>query len=283
MARAKRSLGQNFLVDPGVQSGIVAALDPEPGDEVFEIGPGRGALTRRLAGRVRRLRAVELDAELAEALAAELADVPDVEIVHGNALEAELTAWADRPEAVKVVGNIPYNITTPLLFRILDARPRPALALLMVQREVADRILAPPGGKTYGALSVAIRSAAEVERVFHVGRRAFRPVPEVDSTVLRLRPHSPPRLTDAEERDLRSLTRAAFGWRRKRLRTTLRDSAAYGLDAAELARVEETSGVDLERRPETLDPEAFLSLSRALRAVGYPRARDIPGEEAHDA
>jgi len=271
VVRAKRSLGQNFLVDGSVQAGIVAALDPQPQDEVLEIGPGQGALTRRLAGRVRRLRAVELDPDLAARLQEKLGDLPGIEIVHGNALDEAPTEWAEDPSALKIIGNIPYNITSPLIFWLLDQRPRPAVAVLMVQREVADRILAAPGTKAYGALSVAVRAAARVERVFHVGRRAFRPVPDVDSTVIRLRPYVPPLMSDAEERDLRALTRAAFGWRRKQLRTTLRQAAPYGLDPAELDRLEEETGIGLERRPETLDPEAALELSRALRRLGYPR------------
>ena len=275
MVRPKRSLGQHFLVDPNIQRRIVAALEPGPEDEVLEIGPGTGALTRHLAGRVRRLVAIELDDRLAEALRREFAGTPGVEILRADILQIEPARVAHDPQRLKVVGNIPYTITTPLLFHLLAARPRPARIVVMVQREVADRILAPPGQKEYGALSVGIRTVADVERLFEVGRHAFRPVPEVDSTVLVITPHRPPRLSEEEERAVRELTRAAFRWRRKQLRTTLRAAPEYALTPAELDALERTTGIRLDRRPETLAPDEFVRLARALsalRAARTPRA-----------
>lgn len=267
-------------MDPGIQARIAAALEPAENDEVLEIGPGRGALTRHLAGKVRRLRAVELDAHLAEELEREFGAVPGVEVVHGDALEVDVAEWADDPASVKVVGNIPYNITSPLIFWFLDQRPRPALGVFMVQREVADRLLAPAGVKAYGALTVSVRAVARVERLFHVPRGAFRPVPEVDSTVVRVTPYRPPKLDDAEERDLRVLTRAAFSWRRKQLQTILRDAPVYGLSDSEREALERNTGLDLRARPETLDPGTFVALSRALRAMGYPTDDIALGEDA---
>jgi 16S rRNA (adenine1518-N6/adenine1519-N6)-dimethyltransferase len=271
VVRAKRSLGQNFLVDPNQQRRIVEAVDPQPADELLEIGPGQGALTEHLAGRVRRLTLIELDDRLAAALRQRYAGRDDVRVLHANALAVRLEEVTDDPESLKVVGNIPYNITTPLIFWLLERRPRPRDIVLMVQREVADRVLAPPGGRTYGALSVGVRSVASAQRLFHVGRGAFRPAPDVDSTVIRITPLRPPPLDEAEEQDVRALTRAAFSWRRKQLGTTLRDAPGYRASDQALDDIGAGSGIDLRRRPETLSPEEFRRLARALRAKGYPR------------
>jgi 16S rRNA (adenine1518-N6/adenine1519-N6)-dimethyltransferase len=275
--RAKRSLGQNFLVDPNIQRKIVAALEPGPADEVLEIGPGTGALTRHLAAQAGRVVAIEKDDDLAAALRDEFEGAPHVEVVHGDVLEVDLGALVREPDRVKVVGNIPYNITSPLLFRLLESELNPERIVVMVQREVADRLLAEPGEKNYGALSVGMRAVARVRRLFHVGRAAFRPVPDVDSTVVLIVPYRPARLTPAERVDLRTLTRAAFGWRRKQLQKILRTADAYRLDAEELEAVARESGIEPERRPETLSPEEFVSLMRVLRRRGYPREGSPPG------
>jgi 16S rRNA (adenine1518-N6/adenine1519-N6)-dimethyltransferase len=269
VARAKRSLGQNFLVDPNIQQKIVRALDPRPEDTVIEIGPGRGALTRHLAGRVARLVTIELDDELAAALREEYAGHDDVEIRHADVLDVDFDTFAVVPDALRVVGNIPYNITSPLLFHLLEQTP-PACIVLMVQREVADRIAAAPGNKTFGALSVGAQTAAHVEVLFRVGRRAFRPVPDVDSAVVRLRP-LPERLSAADARDLRTLTRAAFGQRRKQLQKILRTAVPYRLAPDQVRSLEQEVDLDLSLRPEALQPHQFVALARALRARGLPR------------
>jgi 16S rRNA (adenine1518-N6/adenine1519-N6)-dimethyltransferase len=270
--RAKKSLGQNFLIDPNLQRRIVASLEAGSDDEVLEIGPGKGALTRHLAGRVRRLVLVELDDQLADRLRHDFAADPAVHVHHQDILDLDLSAVTEDPSRLKVIGNIPYNITTPILFHLLERRPRPATIVLMVQREVADRILATPGGRTYGALAVGVQSIAGVERVLHVGRNAFRPVPDVDSTVLRIIPDRPPKLSPAEERALRSLTRLAFGQRRKQFQRILRDGAHLSPDQVNV--LAETTGFDLRRRPETFSPEQFLHLSRSLERLtgGLPPA-----------
>jgi 16S rRNA (adenine1518-N6/adenine1519-N6)-dimethyltransferase len=270
VARPKKSLGQNFLVDPNLQRKIVEAVDPRPDDTVIEIGPGTGALTRHIAGRVARLVAIEKDDALAEALRAELGHVSGFTLVHGDALEADIAALATAPGLTKVVGNIPYNITTPLVFRLLERGQRPASIVFMMQREVADRILAAPGEKDYGALSVGVRAVADAERLFQVGRSAFRPVPNVDSTVLRITPHSPARLSEQDETDLRVLTRATFSMRRKQLQKILRSVPEYALDAATATRILAETGIAAEARPETLSPDRFVALARALRAYGLP-------------
>lgn len=261
--RAKRSLGQNFLVDPNLQRKIVDAVDPGPRDVVLEIGPGEGALTEHLAERAGRVVAVELDDRLAAALEARYRDTDSVAIRHGDILDWEPgELLSHRP---KVVGNIPYNITSPLLFRVLEWRPAPERVVVMVQREVADRLRAEVGNKSYGALTVGVRAVADVEKLFDVGRQAFRPVPNVDSTVLLIRPRR-----EAADPALRSLTRAAFGMRRKQLQKILRTAPGYGLDTDASRAVLRELGIDPADRPETLDPTTFVQLADALRSRGYP-------------
>jgi 16S rRNA (adenine1518-N6/adenine1519-N6)-dimethyltransferase len=261
--RPKRSLGQNFLVDENLQRKIVRALGADPSAEVLEIGPGRGALTRHLAGAVRRLVLVELDDELAAELAERYAGRDDVRVVHGDILDVDVAELAEDPRELLVAGNIPYNITTPILFKLLE-RPRPREIVLMVQDDVADRIVGPVGTKAYGALSVGVRTVAEVERLFEVGRGAFRPVPGVDSAVIRIRPLRPDPLSAEQEEALRRLVRAAFQWRRKQLGKILRDhpDLVYPREAAQAAAA--AVGIDLGERPERLTPEQFVRLAASL-------------------
>lgn len=268
--RAKKSLGQNFLIDANQQRRIVAELEAGPDDEILEIGPGQGALTRHLAGTVRRLVLIELDDALAGALAAKYAGRDDVMVVHGDVMRTDIAGLFDDVHAIRVIGNIPYNITTPIIFRLLEPATRPRRIVLLIQREVADRIVAPSGDREYGALSVGVRSVARVERRFHVSRNAFRPAPRVDSTVIRIEPFDPPMLSPDAERDLRDLTRVLFAWRRKQLQKTLRTAPEYALDAGLLETVREQTGIALERRPEELEPDAFIGLARVLRAMGRP-------------
>ena len=261
--RAKRSLGQNFLVDPNLQRKIVEAVEAEPGDTVLEIGPGGEALTRHLAGTVDRLILVELDDDLAASLMDRYAGRDDVEVIHGDILEVSLAALVDDPGALRVVGNIPYNITTPILFHLLE-RPRPREMVLMVQEEVADRIVAAAGTSAYGALAVGVQSVADAAKLFRVGRKAFRPVPGVDSAVVRIRPRVPPPLTPAQETRLRDLVRACFQWRRKQLRKILRDHPDLSVPADRIAVVARTVGFRPTDRPETLSPAAFAALAATL-------------------
>lgn len=260
--RAKRSLGQNFLVDPNLQRKIAAAVAPQPDDEILEIGPGGRALTQHLAGQVRRLVLVELDDQLAAALETAYAADGSVDVIHADILDVPLESVSADPGNLKVIGNIPYNITTPILFSLLDRRPRPREIVLMVQREVADRIVAEPGGRSYGALAVGVQSVATAERLFDVGRQAFRPMPKVDSAVLRVTPHSPPALTLEEEGRLRRLTRTAFSKRRKQFQRILRDD--YNLDPKEITTLEAKLGLDLRARPETLSAGQFIALANAI-------------------
>lgn len=263
--RPRRSLGQNFLIDPNLQRRIVEEAGIEPGDTVLEIGPGRGALTGGLAERAGRLILVELDRELAMRLEERFAGDERVQVVRDDILAHPLSALTPDPERLRVVGNIPYNLTTPILFHLLEL-PRPRSIVLMVQREVAERIMADPGSKAYGALSVGVRAVAAVEQVLAVPRTVFRPQPRVDSAVLRIHPFAPSPLTPDEEHTLRTLTRALFQWRRKQLGRILRDHPDLRLDPERLNEVLRAAGADRADRPETISPKGFAAMAACLAA-----------------
>jgi 16S rRNA (adenine1518-N6/adenine1519-N6)-dimethyltransferase len=201
-----------------------------------------------------------------------------VQLLHQDVLRCDFQALREPGRPFKVVGNIPYNITTPLTFRLLEREQRADVIVLMVQREVADRMLSAPGSRQYGALSVGVQTAAAAERLFQVPRGAFRPAPNVDSTVVRLRPRLPPQLDAREEADLRTLTRTAFSWRRKQLQRILRVAPAYRLDAAAVGALT-GAGFPPAARPETLAPAEFVRLAAVLRQLGRP-LRDDQGEAA---
>jgi 16S rRNA (adenine1518-N6/adenine1519-N6)-dimethyltransferase len=280
--RAKKSLGQNFLTDPAIQQRIVNALDPQPTDVVVEIGPGQGALTAHLAGRVQHLVLIELDDLLAAALHQHYAAREDVTVIHADFLNVNLCDVIPRTSSFKVIGNIPYNITTPIIFKLLERACRPSMIVLMVQREVADRVTSPQGSKTYGALSVGVQSLADVSKLFIVGRGSFRPAPNVDSAVMRIIPHEPPRLSDREENDLRTLTRTAFGWRRKQLQKILRSAPNYEATPEVIHELQSDTGIGMETRPETVSPEKFIHLARALRKHSLPHASESGKDNAMD-
>lgn len=260
-------MGQNFLVDGNLRRRIVEEARVGKGETVLEIGPGRGALTQGLAGEVEvqggRLILVELDRALARRLSRQFQGRPDVTVIQGDILELDLAEVTGEPSRLKVVGNIPYNVTTPILFHLLE-RPRPAEILLMVQREVAERIAADPGSGEYGALSVGVRAVASVERVLRAPPEVFRPRPRVHSEVIRLRPLVPPPLSPDEEVALRRLTRALFQWRRKQLRKILKDHPDLGLGPEALADLLAAAGARPTDRPETVSPEGFVAMARLL-------------------
>lgn len=266
MARAKRSLSQNFLVDPNIRRKIVAELAAGEEDRVLEIGPGHGELSDLLAGRVSRLVLVEKDDRLAEELAARYAGRTDVEVVHRDALEVDLSSLLGSDGEGLLISNLPYGITSPLLFRFLDMQPMPRRMVLLVQSEVAARIAASEGGKVYGALSVGVRARASVRVAFRVGRRAFRPVPAVESAVVVLEPRAeelPLRLLE----ELRTLTRVAFSKRRKQLGTILRSAVEYDLADDVMEEILEAQAIPRTSRPEALSPDQFVALARSLAAA----------------
>lgn len=262
-----RRLGQHFLHDPAILDRIVEALDPQPADFVLEVGPGPGTLTSRLAPRVGRVVAIEMDRDLAEGLRADLASAGHhrgVEVVTGDALALDWHALTppahDGPR--KIVGNVPYYITSPLIEKALQP-PAPAVVVFLVQREVADRVAAPPGSRTYGALSVGVQAVARAERLFTVRAGAFRPPPRVDSALLRLTPLERPAVPETERAGFRAFVVAIFGQRRKQIARGLR--ILHDLDAARSVAVCEAAGVAPDARPEALDVAAFVRLFHAMR------------------
>lgn len=266
MERAKRSLSQNFLVDHNIRRKIVAELGAGPDDSVLEVGPGHGELSDLLVGQVNSLVLVEKDDRLASELAARFPGRADVRVVHGDALEVDLAGLlpGDRPGLL--ISNLPYGITSPLIFRFLDMRPLPHRMVLLVQKEVGERITAAEGNKVYGALSVGVQARAEVRVAFRVGRLAFRPVPAVDSAVIVIEPRPDPEHGDRLTA-LRVLTRVAFSRRRKQLGRILRSAPEYDLPTADVDRVLEACGLSPQARPETLTPAQFIELAGRLAKI----------------
>jgi 16S rRNA (adenine1518-N6/adenine1519-N6)-dimethyltransferase len=255
-----RRLGQHFLSDPRILGRIADALDCEPGETVIEIGPGRGSLTRELLGRGVRVIAIEKDRVLAEDLRSQ---VPGArcQVVSGDALKLDWHSQHLAPDTrhrLKIVGNIPYYITSPLIDKALTA-PLPERVVFLVQEEVADRIAARPGSKAYGALSVGVQAVTSVEKLFTVAPGAFRPPPKVRSALIRLKPLTQPLLRSEEIAPLRAFVTACFSKRRKQLK-----NAVPGLPADDL----EALGFDPSVRPERLEPEAFVRLLRHRQSLG---------------
>ena len=263
--RTKRRLGQHFLTDPRILARIAAATGAGPGDTVLEIGPGPGGLTAALAARGPRIVAIEKDPDVLPALRAR---APDAVILEADALDVDWHAASGAPDPARwiVAGNIPYNITSPLIDRALTP-PRPAAVVFLVQKEVALRVGAGPGTEDYGALSVGVQAVAAAERLFTVPAGAFSPPPRVDSAVLRLVPLEKPLISDAERGGFRAMVVGLFGFRRKQLVRGLRELTGWPADAARAA-LEET-GIDPSARPETLDPPTFVRLSRRLVDGGW--------------
>ena len=255
----RRTAGQNFVVDPNTVDRIVVAARLAPDDTVLEIGPGLGSLTLPLARTVRRVVAVEIDAGLARVAAHVTAPLRNVEVVHDDALRADLDTLVGEP--ARVVANLPYNVATPMLFAVLDTE-HVRDAYVMVQREVGQRWAARPGDALYAGVSVRLALAATVTVDLTIPRTVFLPVPNVDSVMVRVsrRPDAPPR---SVRRRVARVVDAAFAQRRKTLRNTLR--AAFGeAGVAALA----TAGVDPSARAETLGVDDFVAIASALAAAG---------------
>lgn len=253
----RKSLGQHFLNDRRILQRIVDALELTGSDTVVEIGPGRGSLSDLLAPVAGRLVLIEIDRMLAARLRDRFADVPSVSIVEADVLTVDLAAVAGAP--FKVVGNVPYNITTPILFHALRP-PRPTRAVYLVQREVAERIVALPDSEAYGALSVNVQAVACPKLLFRVAAGAFTPPPKVDSAVVRIDPRDDPVIRLDEEQAFRRFVQDAFGMRRKQLRRVLR--AVFDIAVERANAVLDEAGIDGAARPETLAPEAFARLLR---------------------
>lgn len=264
--RPRKSLGQNFLISGNVLDRIVAAAGIRLGDTVVEVGPGAGVLTRRLALAGARVITVELDARLLPLLEESLAGVSAaVSVVRADALAVDyrqLLAEHGRPGSFKVVANLPYYITSPFIARLLEERYAFSRAVVMVQREVAERLAAGPGTKAYGALSVLTQCYATPEVVMRVSRRNFFPPPAVDSAVVRLERRPEPRVAAERAPVFFRLVRAAFGQRRKMLATALA-GGGLGPDRESWTQIAAAAGIDPRRRGETLTIEEFGRLADA--------------------
>lgn len=261
-----KRLGQNFLIDPNIVRKIVALAELGPSDHVLEIGPGRGILTEALCHAAGRVTAVEVDPRLHAYLETRQAELPNVKLVCADALAYPVESL---PMRTVVVANLPYYISTPLLFRLLDQRGRFPRMVLMLQAEVADRLAAKPGGPDYGVLSVMAQYAADITKSFRVSAQCFRPRPEVASAMVLLRTKERTGLDQQEEVAFRALVKAAFAHRRKTIVNSLRDE---GYDQQRMVEAMIQLGLSPAARAETLSLERFVELARMM-SVGRKETR----------
>lgn len=262
--RARKSLGQHFLRHPDLLRKIAQATGAQRGDVVLEIGPGEGTLTEALLATGAMVVAIERDERMIEILQRKFMG-RDFALVVGDALALDWAAlvapWTALGKRWLVAGNIPYYITSPLLDRALTP-PLPAIVTFLVQKEVADRVVAAAGEEAFGGLSIGIQVAAEAERLFTVGRGAFVPPPKVDSAVLRLTPHATPRIPVERIGDFRRLVTSLFSYRRKTMLRALREARGLGADQA--AAVLRAAAIAPDVRPEVIPVEGWIRLLAAL-------------------
>lgn len=249
---AKKSLGQHFLHERGVVDRIILAVDPKPGDRLVEIGPGQGAMTFPLLDRHGALTAIEFDRDLLVPLTEAARARGELTLIHANVLDVDFTALA-AGAPVRLVGNLPYNLSSPILFHALDHAAAVRDMHFMLQKEVVDRMAAPPGSKVYGRLSVMLQAWCEVTSLFVVPPGAFRPPPKVDSAVARLVPRAPAEVGINDRKRFADVVRAAFGQRRK----TLRNALSGVCDARHF----EAAGVRPDARAEQLEVADFIHLA----------------------
>lgn len=265
----QKKYGQNFIGDPALLERIATVCDWQPGDRALEIGPGAGTLTRAIAREAEEVLAVEIDRRLAPLLEETLADCANVHLVFTDALKADLDAlmrgtlgWDGR---YKLIANLPYYITTPLIMHVLEDSEKVSELVIMVQKEVGERLCAAPGSKAYGAVTVMVQYAATVARAFDVGRHAFVPAPEVDSTILHLIPYEKRPIQAQSDAVLRRVVKAAFSQRRKTLRNSL---SSPGCDKALIKQALEAASIEDSRRAETLSVAEFVALADAFYEGG---------------
>jgi len=251
--RPRKRFGQHFLHDRNIVARIIDAFAPRMEEFVVEIGPGPGVLTRELANKVASLTAIEIDRDLAAALKSEFTENDRVKVSEADALTFDYCALTSKDQPLRIIGNLPYNISTPLIFHLFAQAHCVQDMLFMLQKEVVDRICARPGNKTYGRLSVMAQWQCQVERLFTVSAGAFTPPPKVESAIVRLRPYRQKLYSPKDSKRLAQLVQAAFTQRRKTLRNSLKEFlTADQMQAAQ---------IDPARRPETLSVEEFVALS----------------------
>lgn len=253
--RPRKRFGQHFLHDPHVIDRIIHSFAPQPGEHIVEIGPGRGALTGQLLAAAGRLDVVELDRDLVVQLPERFAEKGDLHVHAADALRFDFAQLTTTPRQLRVIGNLPYNISTPLIFHLLEQASAIHDMLFMLQREVVERMTAPPGSKVYGRLSVMVQYACEVENLFIIRPGAFQPPPKIDSAMVRLLPRKQP-IYDVDLSDLAQVVKQAFSQRRKTLRNTLR----HLLSVESIKK----AGIDPGRRAEQLELGEFAALARVL-------------------
>jgi len=253
--RARRRFGQNFLHDPHIIQRIVGAIDPQRGQTIIEIGPGQAALTHALVERAGHVTAIEIDRDLAARLRSAFS-LSQLTLIEADALEFD---WSSLPAPLRIVGNLPYNISSPLLFALTPVAERVIDQHFMLQKEVVERMVAKPGSRTYGRLSVMLQLRYRMKRLFDVSRGAFRPAPQVTSSIVRMQPITPAEMPSVEPAAFARVVAAAFGQRRKTLRNAL----------AELMTAEtiEAAGIDPKARAETLTVDHFVRLSKQFAQV----------------
>jgi len=255
--RPKKSLGQNFLADENIARKIIQSIAPNPNDVYLEIGPGFGVLTKYLIPQVQQLIAVEIDRELAAQLRTEFGEHANFELIEADFLKLELTDFFPNKNGFHIVGNIPYHITSPVIFKAFEFRKQIADLTLMIQKEVADRIVASPRTKEYGILSVFSQLYSRPQNLFRVSRNVFRPQPDVDSAVVRWNFREAPDVVVKDQAVLDEVIHVTFQQRRKMLRRSLQKLPDF--------RNEEVgSNFNLERRPEELTPLEFVELSNLI-------------------
>ncbi|MCB2427358.1 16S rRNA (adenine(1518)-N(6)/adenine(1519)-N(6))-dimethyltransferase RsmA [Methylophaga pinxianii] len=256
--KARKRFGQNFLHDEAVIADIIAAISPQPDQHLVEIGPGRGALTEWLLEDAGRLDVIELDRDLVPILQNQFNAAPNLYIHQADALEFDFKLLQQKDEKLRVIGNLPYNITTPLLFHLLDQATLIEDMCFMLQREVVERICAAPGSKSYGRLSIMIQYQCQAEQLFIVPPTAFDPPPKVESAIIYLQPRKSFLGGNVCIKTLGSLVTQAFSQRRKTIANTLKNSVS--LSALEVL------GIDPKQRPETLSVEQYVALAQSISA-----------------
>ncbi len=267
----KKSLGQNFLTEPNILRKIVAAAEITKETNVIEVGPGIGALTEHLGQNANQVLAFEIDDRLIPVLADTLSPYPNIKVIHQDVLKADLATIIKeefkKELPVKVVANLPYYITTPIMMHFLESGIDIAEMVVMMQKEVADRISAQPGTKAYGSLSIAVQYYMEAQLAFIVPKTVFVPQPNVDSAILKLTKRAKPAVDVTNEAEFFKLTKAAFQLRRKTLWNNLQNNYGKTPEIKEwLTRSLEVAGIDPVRRGETLSLAEFAALSNAMEA-----------------
>ncbi len=254
--RARKRFGQHFLKDNNVVTQIVAAINPQPSDHIVEIGPGLGVLTEALLSCVPEMDAVELDRDIIPLLAKRCEKLGNLTIHEADALQFDFMALADDKRPLRIVGNLPYNISTPLMFHLIESSQIISDMHFMLQKEVVNRLAAQPGGKDYGRLSVMMQYHCQVDSLFDVPPESFDPPPKVNSAVVRLVLHSKPPVKVNDVKILEKVVTQAFSQRRKTIRNTLKPL----LSAVQMEKL----GIDPVRRAETLSLAEFAELSNLV-------------------